>query len=489
MVSSESAKAETIDPSLPGNIWFDQCKSATELDCIESLGIIKSDGTVVPGKPTGFSHPDTLIASRENKQSGIWGTPQIHPNATWELPGLQTEYGNDFVITEFSMNSGANQWYDPISNVIYPPSGVTSMRFAMLAVPSIVGFVGNHWGVPLTNFNHTCVTQNYASPMDCQRTANFNPEQNIQAILRFSHYRAASLQSNLMENQYKVEELGNGATRVTVSGKPMNHPYFVDSLTLPRDYFSRTAVDAISNIWEVNTTDRTDGFVPSNCQDKGIPIATGNMYSQSVPSWNKDEGTLAVNVWAPHLAPDGSPYLGYYEGNFTTEFISCVWGLKPEEIANQFSISIVNPDDSTESVATLSLSKTTNGIRLVAAGFHYSTEKIVFKRSANKPVVEPSPTPVVSIVNTDKVPTPILINPRITHSVKVKLTGHLVLSVKDPSAWKAKIIGANIVKFESGGVKGTHLANPAFTPLKAGVTLVNLINGKKKYSLRITVTS
>jgi hypothetical protein len=372
--------AEVVDRKKPAYVWFSKCVDDKDLDCIESLGIIDKSGKFIPGRPTGFSKPYYNTGSIENKVRGILDYTWNHKNETWELPGLTTEYGNSYVITEFSLVTGVGRWYDPASNTVYPPSGVNSMRFALLAVPTIQGFSGNFWGVPLQNFSHKCVTQDYAQDMVCQRTANFPADQKIQATLRFSWYRANQVQSNLRENSYVVEELGNGATRVTVSGKPMERPYFVDSPTLSRDVFTREQADALTNQWEIQTQDSSDGYTPEKCRNTGLPIATGNMFSQTPPSWDSKSGELSVNVWAPHRDPNGSRYKGYYEGNFTSEYISCLWGIDAKRISSEFSISVTSQGTEGSEVATTALVKTSTGVRLVASGFHYSYEKIKFSR-------------------------------------------------------------------------------------------------------------
>ena len=372
--------AEVVDRNKPAYVWFSKCVDDKDLDCIESLGIIDKSGKFIPGRPTGFSKPSVSRGSIENKVMGFLDYTSNHKNETWELSGLTTEYGNSYVITEFSLVTGVGRWYDPASNTVYPPSGVNSMRFALLAVPTIQGFSGNFWGVPLQNFSHKCVTQDYAQDMVCQRTANFPADQKIQATLRFSWYRANQVQSNLRENSYVVEELGNGATRVTVSGKPMERPYFVDSPTLSRDVFTREQADALTNQWEIQTQDSSDGYTPEKCRNTGLPIATGNMFSQTPPSWDSKSGELSVNVWAPHRDPNGSRYKGYYEGNFTSEYISCLWGIDAKRISSEFSISVTSQGTEGSEVATTALVKTSTGVRLVASGFHYSYEKIKFSR-------------------------------------------------------------------------------------------------------------
>jgi hypothetical protein len=260
------------------------------------------------------------------------------------------------------------------------------MRFALLAVPTIQGFSGNMWGVPLKNLNHKCVTQDFSQEMICQRTANFLTTQKIQAKLRFSWYRASQVQSNLRENSYVVEELGNGATRVTVTGKPMERPYFVDSLTLNRDVYTREQADSLTNQWEVMTTDSSDGYTPNKCKDTGLPIVTGNMFSQTPPIWNSVTGDLSVNVWAPHLDPSGAVYKGYYEGNFTKEYIACLWGIDVDKISDELSVSVTDQGSGVTQVATTSLVQSNKNVRLVATGFHYSRGEIKFKRKISSEV-------------------------------------------------------------------------------------------------------
>ena len=386
LVFQPVSNAEIVDKTKPGYVWFSKCINDKDLDCIESLGIIDDSGKFVPGRPTGFSKPSYETGSIEKNTRGFLDYTWKHPNETWELPGLNTEYQNSYVITEFSLVTGVGRWYDPASKSVSPPGGVNSMRFALLAVPTIQGFSGNMWGVPLKNLNHKCVTQDFSQEMICQRTANFLTTQKIQAKLRFSWYRASQVQSNLRENSYVVEELGNGATRVTVTGKPMERPYFVDSLTLNRDVYTREQADSLTNQWEVMTTDSSDGYTPNKCKDTGLPIVTGNMFSQTPPIWNSVTGDLSVNVWAPHLDPSGAVYKGYYEGNFTKEYIACLWGIDVDKISDELSVSVTDQGSGVTQVATTSIIQSNKNVRLVATGFHYSRGEIKFKRKISSEV-------------------------------------------------------------------------------------------------------
>jgi hypothetical protein len=430
--------AEVIDKNKPAYVWFSKCVDDKDLDCIESLGIIDKEGSFIPGKPTGYSRPSNNTGSVEAKKGGFLNYTWTHPNETWELPGLASEYGNSYVTTEFSLVTGAGSWYDPVSNTVFPPSGINSMRFALLAVPTIQGFEGGRWGIPLKNFAHNCVTQDFAQKMECQRTANFSTDQKIQATLRFSWYRASKVQSNLRENTYVVEELGNGATRVTVSGKPMERPYFVDSPTLSRDVYTREQADTSTNQWEIQTTDSSDGYTPDKCKNTGLPIATGNMYSQTPPSWNAATGDLSVNVWAPHLDPSGEVYKGYYEGNFTKEYISCLWGISANKISDEFSVSITDLGTGASQVATTSIVQTNTGVRLVASGFHYSKGEIKFLRraasNAQTPIATPTPKPVPVVTETP-IPTPTAIA-KATVAKKITITCVKGKSVRKVTAVK-----------------------------------------------------
>ncbi len=141
----------------------------------------------------------------------------------------------------------------------------------------------------------------------------------------------------------------------------------------------------LSNNWEIKTEDSSDGYTPEKCKDKGLPIVTGNMYSQTPPNWDDKTGDLTVNVWAPHLEPSGNPFRGYYEGNFTSEYISCLWGINIKNVANEFSISILDSGEGSNQLVTTSLVQNGNNVRVIAAGFHYSREQIKFHRRKAAP--------------------------------------------------------------------------------------------------------
>lgn len=393
LLAPPPASAAPIPQDLPARVWFEACTSAEDLDCIEALGIVRPDGAFVPGRPTGFSRPNTARGSRELGKSGIFNGDGVHLNATWELPGLKNEYGTEYVISEIGLETGSAQWYDYPSDTVFPASGIAASAVAILPVPTREGFANGLWGVPLTDFPHECVTQSYDAPMRCQREANLDPDQMIRAVVRYSWFRASSVVSHLRDNVYLVEPIPTGGTRVTVEGRPGERPYFMDSLALPRNYFERKQGDALFYGWRIHSTESPDTFTDSRCLKSGTPIMTGNMFSASTPSWDPVNSELSVNVWAPHFDPSGKPYRGHYEGNFPNDYISCMWGLRESDVLNRFSVSVTEPETGRPSVATMSIQKTPMGVRIVAADFTYSTERITFKV---KPAPEPAPSRVVS---------------------------------------------------------------------------------------------
>ena len=110
-----------------------------------------------------------------------------------------------------------------------------------------------------------------------------------------------------------------------------------------------------------------------------------------------------MNVWAPHRDPTGAIYKGYYEGNFTKEYISCLWGIDAKKISDEFSVSITDQGTGLSEVATTSIVQTNTGIRLVASGFHYSENKIKFVRNVAAPSATPTQTQTLTPTPT---PTP-----------------------------------------------------------------------------------
>ena len=405
-ITAPVTSAAPIPRELPTWRWLEKCVSETDLDCIEALGVVTSDGIFLPGRPTGLSRPNPVRGSRELQNSGIFNGDGTHTNETWQLPGLKNEYGTEYVITEFTLMTGTTQWYDFPNDIVYPAPGFASAGAGILPVPTREGFANGLWGVPLSNFPYECVTQNFVNPMQCQREANLDPNQVIRAVIRYSWYQAGSVVSHLRDNVYVVEPITTGGTRVTIEGRPGERPYFMDSLALSRNYFDRGKSDALFYGWRINSTEAPDSFSVERCRSSGVPIMTGNMFSASTPIWRPTEGELSVNVWAPHLDPEGRPYRGYYEGNFPNDYISCMWGLPEQEVLTRFVVSVTEPVTGEPTVATMSLQKTSTGVRITAANFTYSTEQITFKRRAaggpTSPLVSGSATSVDTQVKVKK---------------------------------------------------------------------------------------
>lgn len=82
---------------------------------------------------------------------------------------------------------------------------------------------------------------------------------------------------------------------------------------------------------------------------------------------------------------------------------------------------------------------------------------------------------------------PKMVNPLKTKIIMVKLKSAVVLTVKNPEIWKAKVVDPRIAKFVAGGPISAYETYPALVPLKKGKTTVSFTDGKKTYFLKLTV--
>ena len=265
----------------------------------------------------------------------------------------------------------------------------------------------------------------------------------------------------------------------------------IEELKLWLPYVNDKATSVPSS-WSVRSLDSSETLGSNKCftdntKVTGIVTTNSTEYSDGPPTYNQVSGALDYQVAAPHLTATNEVFKGSYDLLMRSEVVRCVYGFSKAPI--RASISVLSADGSPE-VATTSISEQNGWMHLSANGFEFSAPTVMAKLTQEAPIaVTPVPTPTEKpIAITNPVLPPIMIDPTKIKSVTIKLSGHLVLLVKNPSAWKANLAANAVVRFEKGGSKGTYVANPGFTPVTIGTSSVILSNGAKSFLLRITVT-
>lgn len=122
----------------------------------------------------------------------------------------------------------------------------------------------------------------------------------------------------------------------------------------------------------------------------GVMTTNATIYDSTPPTWNSADQSLSYQVAAPHNDSTGKIISGIYNLMLTSDVAKCLWGKNAEKATA--SISILDSAGAEQTAATVTLNNRAGWVHFVAAGFHYSAEKIsvALKVPAEEP---PAPTP------------------------------------------------------------------------------------------------
>lgn len=106
----------------------------------------------------------------------------------------------------------------------------------------------------------------------------------------------------------------------------------------------------------------------------GVMTTNATIYDSTPPTWNASDQSLSYQVAAPHNDSTGKLISGIYNLMLTTDVAKCLWGNNAEKATA--SISVLDAAGAEQTAATVTLNNREGWVHFVAAGFHYSAEKI-----------------------------------------------------------------------------------------------------------------
>ena len=155
-----------------------------------------------------------------------------------------------------------------------------------------------------------------------------------------------------------------------------------------RDYapYTSDTAEGESPAWRVTSIPMNNMFgvdpTVSKCLSgrkgvTGVMTTNATIYESTPPSWNASDMSLSYQVAGPHKNSRGLIIQGIYDLMLTSEVAKCLWGNNAERATA--SISVLSGDGSEQTAATVVLNNRAGWVHFVAAGFHYSAEKISVK--------------------------------------------------------------------------------------------------------------
>ena len=323
------------DFTVPATYVLTKCTSATELDCIESVGILDSQGVLVAG---------TL------KSETVSETPRI---------------------------SSGNSIY--AGNSIWLVGGKEVNLAGTIDSPNTKGC------------NGTCAALrifiDVADPLTTK----------VKLVFRTSWLRPMNIQFKAQQSEYKFEKIAGGSLW-TFEGMGMPFSDYrwssVDELNAKKKTDAKADVDSTLFDLFIHHAGKSliDSYWDPKCSEKGFSVQSHNTNETGDPIWDSANESLIFSIFAPHFRKSGELNSGYFKYWASHDFMDCKYPGNTLTKAAKLTLEIVN-EDGTSNVATTAVMNKDGSLNFFASGFHFSAPKILIKAEKTVPAALPSPTP------------------------------------------------------------------------------------------------
>jgi hypothetical protein len=128
-------------------------------------------------------------------------------------------------------------------------------------------------------------------------------------------------------------------------------------------------------------TSQGNSFWDPHCADYGFTVTMSNAPLAGQIYWDYATESLSFNIYAPHLTPFGKINQGDFHTRFQQAWLNCRFPGNTLSTATKLTVQVLD-EDGTPQVA-LSMTSIKDGIiDIQASGFHFSSPKVVAKRSS-----------------------------------------------------------------------------------------------------------
>lgn len=411
---------------------------ATEIEnCVESLQITKSDGSIVNAKFEKYFKGKTFAGIPNSNMPG--GSRA----SLWIAAGAPNAAGTEKYVVNTSMiwnyRAGATSVYNFQASVYaiqdkysagYTDSGINTG-------PNINGKFGSYTNTGEINFMGTCIATEAGY---CAERVEFAPNTRINLKLKLSNKVTGWLQGRISSPAIELTTIDSNFNSLSVTADvvevPMMYAQFKkseasafvkdaydnrwhsslgfngrsewrqfapnqsvgmdlvnalssaakDTAAEVRTYWNVSSLPNISNNPCMADTSKLIGFVTTNAMS----------YSGSAPNW--DGSTLQYKVAGLHYLPDGkTKATGKYDLVMRSESARCLYGFTNAPISATISIA---SEDGEKKVATTVVNEKNGWLYLAASGFTFSSPvinvKLTQEAAMKEEVKSDTPAPVVT---------------------------------------------------------------------------------------------
>ena len=467
------------------------CKSATEVDCIESIYAVapgspaRIKGVYKESIPEKVANPFTADPDNglpQGSVSGVWEIPNInHGGGTTNFVGIVSRVG--------SLKRNGTNWIaqppgsDPWGGgdfraAIYPVNIVRDSRYKVNMSRIMQRPDGS---------NSMAIDHPSQLPFDvcaivgdgvCALRQTFPEDIKFGMVIRLSKVINGWMHGRIDSPEIDYELTSYG-TRVDMKGQSTRVPIvagWVDPNSFTTQEKSRIQGIPVGqstypgasgdysmemlNMWarvlKDTATANPTQWIFYNLPERDIEAANSciknsktlagfvttnsTTYTATPPVYNEQTGTLDYKVASPHYLADGKVFQGKYNLYIDSKVARCIYKFSNAPISA--TVSVTSSDGGQQSVATTVVNETNGWLHLSAAGFTFSspTLKVKLTQDANAVAASPTPTPAAGDdLLSQKVSAPIVKKLTIT-CVKGKVTKKVsAVAPKCPAGYKKKV--------------------------------------------------
>ncbi|CAN2173373.1 hypothetical protein MCEMRE182_00103 [Candidatus Nanopelagicaceae bacterium] len=128
--------------------------------------------------------------------------------------------------------------------------------------------------------------------------------------------------------------------------------------------------------------DMTDSYWDPKCADYGFTLTVDNAPMAGQLYWDAASESLIFNIFGPHLDAFGRLNRGYFHTRFQQAWLDCRFPGNTLSTATKITVQVLD-EDGVPQVSTSSTSIQNGIIDITATGFHFSSPKVVTKKSAD----------------------------------------------------------------------------------------------------------
>ncbi len=363
-VDSSRTSLLATDPVISG---LQLCTDRAQLDCLESLYVEHSDGTI--------------------EKANIVETTQQ------DLPPFQSQK-NQPITSIFEFNSGKRN--GPLQRI---------QVYTTLQTPSYIPDAtrwgleqGRRWGALWLILDRVLLpTEPVFAKMNCDginiesciREPALNPNDVFHLTVRTSWLKPVGTGGSAANYGLNYKKIPGG-TLWRFSGSEHLQSLFWDgnalreslepeNQSMKTDFFTPTLYFVVDHAGK----DQSESFWDPTCADKGFTATMMNAPLAGQPFWDYKRESLVFNVYGPHLNPVGQLNKGFFQVVFHKAWLDCRFPGNTLSTAAELKVSIID-ESGVPQVAVTNVKMKKEVVEIYASGFHYSSPKIEVARKGAK---------------------------------------------------------------------------------------------------------